>query len=123
MMTKYIQFNVEDEASGEVLVEVDEEEIISSEEGLVKVGIKDVLHSTVAVAQNTFSTAVKNAIHYNVQVLINAIHSLPEPPTEIEVNFGLKVTGEAGNVAVGKMGGEVNYAIKLSWKPGSNQRL
>lgn len=121
-MTKYIQFDVEDEASGEILVEVDEEEILSSEEGLVKVGIKDVLHNTVAVAQNTFSTAVKNAIHYNVQVLINAIHSLPEPPTEIEVNFGLKVTGEAGNVAVGKMGGEVNYVIKLSWKPGSNQR-
>jgi len=119
-MTKYIQFDIEDEASGEILVEVDEEEILSSEEGLIKVGIKDVLNNTVAIAQNNFSTAVKNAIHYNVQVLMNAIHSLPEPPTEIEVNFGLKVTGEAGNVAVGKMGGEVNYAIKLSWKPGSN---
>lgn len=120
-MTKYIQFEAGDEAGGVILVEVDDEEVPSSEEGVVKVGIRDVLHNTVAVAQNTFSAAIKNAIHHNVQGLIEAIHSLPEPPTEVEINFGLKITGEAGNVAVGKAGGEVNYAVKLSWKQNSQK--
>jgi len=120
-MTKYIQFESGDENGGTVLVEVDEEEVSLSSEGLVKVGIKEVLHNTVAVAQNTFSNAIRKAIQYNVQGLIDAIHSLPEPPSEVEINFGLKITGEAGNVAVGKAGGEVNYTVKLSWKQDSNQ--
>lgn len=113
-MTKYIQFG--DEEDGAILVEVDEKEIPSSEEGVVKVGIKDVLHNTVAVANNTFYTAIKQAIHYNVTGFMDAIDSLPEPPSEVEINFGLKITGEAGNVAVGKAGGEINYTVKLSWK-------
>lgn len=119
-MTKYIQFESRDEDGGTVLVEVDEEEVPLSSEGLVKVGIKEVLHNTVAVAQNSFSNAIRKAIQYNVQGLIDAIHSLPEPPSEVEINFGLKMTGEAGNVAVGKAGGEVNYTVKLSWKQSSN---
>lgn len=121
-MTKYIEFKTGNEEDKVILVEVDEEEIPSPEEGLVKVGIKNVLHNTVGVAQSTFTTALRNAIHYNVQGLIEAIHSLPEAPTEVEINFGLKMTGEAGNVAVGKAGGEVNYAVKLSWKQVTNQQ-
>lgn len=119
-MTKYIQFG--DEKDGAILVEVDEEEIPSKEEGVVKVGVKDVLHNTVAVAQNTFYTAIKQAIHYNVQGLMDAVHSLPEPPNEVEINFGLKITGEAGNVAVAKASGETNYTVKLSWKKAPNQQ-
>jgi hypothetical protein len=121
-MAKYIQFDAEGGNSEVVLVEVEEEEVPLAEMGVVKVGIKDVLHNTVAVAQTSFSTAIRKAIHNNVQGLIDAIHSLPEPPTEVEINFGLKMTGEAGNIAVGKAGGEVNYTVKLSWKQESNQK-
>ena len=119
-MAKYIQFEAETGGDHTVLVEVDEEELSSAEEGLVKVGVKDVLHNTVAVARETFSTAIQHAIHYNVQGLADAIQSLPQPPTEAEISFGLKITGEAGNVAVGKAGGEVNYTVKLIWKQNSN---
>ena len=119
-MTKYIQFDTEDAKDGAILVEVDEEEIPSSEEGVVKVGVKEVLHNTVAVANNSFYTAIKEAIHFNVKGLMDAVHSLPEPPNEVEINFGLKITGEAGNVAVAKASGEVNYTVKLSWKKAPN---
>jgi Trypsin-co-occurring domain 1 len=121
-MTKYLQFNTGDQKGGVILVEVDEEENFSSSEGLVKVGIKDGLNNTVAIAKNTFANAIEQAIYHNVQGLIDAIHRLPERPTEVEINFGLKITGEVGNVAVGKAGGEVNYTVKLSWKqlPSSN---
>jgi hypothetical protein len=32
---------------------------------------------------------------------------------EVSVKFGLKATGEAGNFAVGKVGVEANYEVKL----------
>src|SRR5574341_1266306 len=35
---------------------------------------------------------------------------------EAEVKFGLKAVGEAGILAVGKIGGETNYEITLKWK-------
>jgi hypothetical protein len=34
---------------------------------------------------------------------------------EVEVTFGLKATGEAGNFAIGKVGMEANYTVKLKW--------
>ncbi|MDB9460805.1 CU044_2847 family protein [Dolichospermum circinale CS-545/17] len=118
-MTSYIQFTTEDNET--ILVEVDDKEF-SSEEGTVKVGIKDNIQGTVATAQSIFSTAVKSAIKYNVQGLIEAVHSLPKPPSEIEITFGLKVTAEVGNVAVGKMNGDTNYAVKLVWKGSTNEQ-
>jgi len=35
---------------------------------------------------------------------------------EVEVSFGLKVTGDLGNFAVGKVGTEANYSVTLKWK-------
>lgn len=116
-MTKYIQFEL-DEKGKKILVEVEEEDIFSSEEGIVKAGIRSVAKSTIAIAKDSFSNAIRDAVRYNVSGLIDAVTTLPNPPDEIEINFGLKATGEAGNIAVGKASGEVNYAIKLSWKKG-----
>lgn len=117
-MMSYIQFTTEDNQT--ILVEIDEEEI-SSKRGTVKVGLKDKIQGTVAMAQSSFSTAIKSAIKYNVQGLIEAVHSLPEPPSEMEITFGLKATAEVGNVAVGKINGDTNYTVKLVWKAASNE--
>ncbi|MGB3494703.1 MAG: CU044_2847 family protein [Elainellaceae cyanobacterium] len=119
-MTSYILFESDGDATPTVLVEVDEEEIVSEEDGLVKVGVRDTLNNAVSVASSTFSTAIRNAIHHNVKTITDAVQSLPNPPSDVEVSFGLKVTGEASNIAVGKVGGEVNYAIKLTWKQASS---
>jgi len=34
---------------------------------------------------------------------------------EVEVTFGVKAVGEAGNFAVGKVGAEANYEVTLKW--------
>jgi NTP-dependent ternary system trypsin peptidase co-occuring protein len=39
-------------------------------------------------------------------------------PEEVELTFGLKATGEAGNIAVAKVGGEATFEIRLLWRPG-----
>jgi hypothetical protein len=61
-------------------------------------------------------------VRYNAQALIQAVQSLPTPPTEVEITFGIKATGEVGNVAVAKAGGESNYTIKLVWKSQSKDK-
>ncbi|MEH2306640.1 CU044_2847 family protein [Nostoc sp.] len=118
-MTSYIQFTTEDNET--ILVEIDEEEISSKKGTTVKVGLKENLQGTVAMAQSVFSTAIKSAIKSNVQGLIEAVHSLPKPPSEVEITFGLKATAEFGNVAVGKINGDTNYTVKLVWKAASNE--
>jgi len=121
-MTTYIQFRTENGDETVVLIEVDEDEV-DSDRGTVKAGLSSVVGGTVAIAQKSFSSAIRNAVKNNAQELIEAVRSLPDSPTEVEITFGLKATGEVGNVAVCKMGAEANYAIKLVWKPSSNEKL
>ena len=37
-------------------------------------------------------------------------------PDELEVTFGIKAAGEAGNFAIAKASAEVNYQVKTVWK-------
>lgn len=112
-MTQYIQFTTDD--GGSILVQVEEEEV-SPPPGLVKAGLLDKVKETVGVAQSTFTEAIKKTIKHNVDAFFESAQSLSEPPTELEVTFGLKMTGEAGNVAICKGSGEVNYSVKLAWR-------
>ena len=112
-MADYIQFTSADGNS--LLVEVDEGEI-SSQQGIQKAGLREMAGKSVAVAQTSFENAVQQAMRYNAQVFLQSVISLPILPSEAEITFGLKITGEIGNVAVGKAGGETNYTIRLTWK-------
>jgi Trypsin-co-occurring domain 1 len=115
-MTHYIQFQTSDTDGSTILVEVDNEETSSENSGLVKVsGVSDII-TKVFGAKEKFETAIKSAVQHNVEGLIEAIQSLPEPPTEVEITFALKATGQVGNFAVVKGGGEANYSVKLTWK-------
>jgi hypothetical protein len=98
-----------------VLVETDVTEVTSSA-GVVKAGIGDKIKETVAAAEECLDVAIRRAVRNNAQAIIDAIQSLPARPTEVEISFGLKATGEMGNIAVGKAGGEVNFQVKLCWK-------
>ncbi len=116
-MGRYVEFNVS--GGNPILVEVEESEV--SRHGVVKVGLKDKLQdagsAAIAIAQTTFEKAIEQVLCPTAQSFIQAIRLMPEPPTEVEINFGLKATGEVGNVAICKAGGESNYTIKVSWKP------
>jgi Trypsin-co-occurring domain 1 len=112
-MADYIQFTSADGNS--LLVEVDEGEV-SSQQGIQKAGLREMAGKSVAVAQTSFENAIQQAMRYNAQVFLQSVVSLPILPSEAEITFGLKITGEVGNVAVGKAGGETNYTIRLTWK-------
>ena len=117
-MASYIQFDSGDDDGSTILVEVSKSEFQIAEDSRNdnKVGIRGFLSSTVVSAHKPFNDAIKISIRHNVKGLIEAIRDLPDPPSEVEVTFGLKATVEAGNVAVGKAGGEANYNVKLTWK-------
>src|SRR5215469_15179605 len=112
-MADYIQFTSAD--GNTMLVEVDEGEL-SSQQGVQKAGLREMAGKSVAVAQTSFEQAIQQAIRYNAQVFLQSVIDLPILPSEAEITFGLKITGEVGNVAVGKAGGETNYTIRLIWK-------
>ena len=112
-MADYIQFTSAD--GNTMLVEVDEGEV-SSQQAIQKAGLREMAGKSVAVAQTSFENAIHQAMQYNAQVFLQSVVNLPILPSEAEITFGLKITGEVGNIAVGKAGGETNYTIRLTWK-------
>jgi hypothetical protein len=120
-MVSYIRFG---SAAGEVLVEVDEDEVSAGDPqvgsgelnaGLVR-QVREKSGQLIAVAQATFEDAVQNAVRLNVAAFLAAAEGLKPSPTQMEITFGLKGTGALSNVAVGKLGGELNYHVKMVWK-------
>lgn len=71
----------------------------------------------VARAQTGFEEAVKSAVGRSVSALADAVGSLPLATTEVELAFALKATGEVGNLAIAKAGGEANFSVRLTWRP------
>lgn len=112
-MANYIQFSTEDK--GEILIEVEEAELAPLP-GVVKAGLGEKIQESLVKAQDKFDQAFERVIKINAQALTQAIQSLPNPPSEIELTFGIKATGEAGNLAIAKVSGDTNYSIKLTWK-------
>ncbi len=112
-MTKYIEFQTIEE--GQVLIEIDEKEAAA---GVTKAGLREIAGRAVSKAQTIFEDAIKTALKINVETFYNAVQELPHPPAEMEITFGLKATGELGNVAISKAGAEANYTVKLAWKQG-----
>lgn len=67
----------------------------------------------VARAGQTLEAALER-IKPAAEVILSKLSSLSERPSEVEVEFGIKVSAEAGMVvASGKL--EANYTVKLKW--------
>jgi Trypsin-co-occurring domain 1 len=97
-----------------VLVEVGDQEITSAP-GIVKAGVADRLKDGVARAQVSFGDALTKLIDMNAGAFVRAVQRLEEVPDQIEVEFSIKATGELGNLAIGKLSGDANYSVKLTW--------
>lgn len=117
-MARYLQYTTTDGST--VLVEVEKEEV-SPPDGMVKAGVADTMQRTVGQAQATFEVALDRVVRQNAQALIQSVRNLAEPPNELEVTFGLKATGEVGNIAIARGGGEANFTIRLLWTPKTDQ--
>lgn len=118
-MTNYLRFSSGNGEAGEVLVEVDTVEdlpVVGEQNAGLRQWARNQTGEAVAVAQSGFEQAVRRAVSLNVRAFLSAADALEKPPAEMEITFGLKATGEVGNLAVGKVAGESNYQIKMIWR-------
>lgn len=104
-MKRLVEFPLED--GGTVLVEVAEPE----RGGLVPASRG---REVVAKAQQTLEHALEK-LQPTAEAIISKLKGLSERPNEIEVQFGLKLSAEAGAV-LAAAGAEANYNVKLVWK-------
>jgi hypothetical protein len=117
-MTNYLRFASGEGGAADVLVEVAAAEdlpVASEQNAGLRQWARDQAGEAVAVAQSGFEQAVRRAVSLNVRAFLAAAEALEEPPAEMEITFGLKATGEVGNLAVGKVAGESNYQVKMVW--------
>ncbi len=110
-------------ADGEVLMEVDQV-VASAGTGEQNAGLgrwmRDQAGGVAAVTRSGFEDAVRRAVLLNVPAFLAAAEALERQPAEMEITFGLKGTGEVGNLAVGKVAAECNYKVKMVWRRGSS---
>lgn len=105
-MKRLIEFPLEDGTS--ILVEIDEPE---PEGGVVRAARPG---EVVARAQQTFSEAL-DKVKPAASTIIQKLRGLSDPPDEIEVEFGLKLSAEAG-AFVAAAGIDANYTVTLKWR-------
>jgi len=56
-----------------------------------------------------------NTIHHMARRVKSTIENLIDPPSEVEVAFGLKLEGEAGAI-IAKAGAQATLDVKLKWQ-------
>ena len=104
-MKQLVEFPLEDGTT--ILVEVDAPE----EGGMVPAARGG---EVVAKAQQTFENALET-IRPAARAIVAKLRALHDPPDEIEVAFGLKMSAEAG-AFIAAAGVKANYKITLTWK-------
>jgi hypothetical protein len=100
-----VEFQLED-SKDLVWVEID----VSEEE----YGEREVSRDLVHKAKKSFQDAL-SITRPVAQTLINQIDKLSERPNEIEVEFGLKLSAEAGAV-ITSSGLDANFKVTLKWQ-------
>lgn len=104
-MKHLVEFPLEDGTT--ILVEVDDSETGS----VVRSGR---VGDAIAKSQKTFEEAM-DKVKPAASAIIAKIRSLHDTPDEVEVEFGLKMSADAG-AFVASAGIEANYKVTLKWK-------
>lgn len=109
---RYVEFPLE--AGGSILIETpDQQEKVQS--GFVKAGPGETGREAAVQAGQSFDASVES-VRKAAELLVNKLRAISSPPDEMTVSFGLKASGDLGNLAIGKVGAEANYAVTLKWK-------
>jgi len=104
-MSRYVEFTLPDGST--VIIESDEPETEP---------VKATRGGDIAErARETFEQAAESA-RKAALVILDKVRGLHDSPDEIEITFGLKASGELGNLVVAKSGVEASYSVKLTWK-------
>jgi hypothetical protein len=104
-MATYIEYELEDGTT--LLVESSEPQV----GGVVRAS-RDAEGNIIKRASQTFEAALAKIKPW-AAALRDQLDSVEAD--EVEVTFGIKAVGEAGNFAVGKVGAEANYEVTLKW--------
>lgn len=110
-MKHLIEFPLEDGSS--VIVEVDEPAPEGGPERAARPG------DVAAKAEQTFEAALER-IKPAAGAIITKLRGLSDPPDEVGVEFGIKLSGKIGAV-VASADAEANYKVTLKWKPESSK--
>jgi hypothetical protein len=107
LMSRFAQFPLK--GGGSLVVEVD---------GVDSPGARVMRGSTaedaVASATSTFESALEN-VRSAAEGILHQLCSLAQPPDEVAVEFGVKMSAESGAI-IAKASGEANFKINLVWK-------
>jgi hypothetical protein len=103
-MSSYIEYQLEDGTT--VLVETDQPQT-----GVTRAS-RDRAGNIITSVNQSFEYAFAG-VKKSAQALRQQLEEMRAD--EVEVSFGLKAVGEAGNFAIAKAGVEANYMVKLKW--------
>lgn len=67
----------------------------------------------VVQASETVQKAM-GSIRSAAEAVLGELRAMEQPPSKVNVEFGIKVTGEA-NLAVAKSAGEANFNVTIEW--------
>lgn len=112
-MKRYVEFPLE--AGGSVLVEVEEPDAAG---GTVRAGRETDLPER---ARLTFEAALSR-VRPAAESVIGQLRDLADPPDQVGVEFGLKLTGTSGAI-IASAGVEANFKVTLTWRrPAGTER-
>jgi len=67
-----------------------------------------------AEASDSFEAALEK-VRSAAEAILNQLRSLAQPPDEVAVEFGVKMSAETGAI-IAKASGEANFKINIMWK-------
>ena len=103
-MPAYVEYELDEGVT--ILIEAPDDEA----GGIVKAA-RDA--SPIVRAKKKFREAF-DEVKAQAKILVEEIEELHVD--EAEIKFGLTTAGEVGNLAIGKVGLDVNYEITLTWR-------
>jgi hypothetical protein len=82
-----------------------------------KAGLQDVARSIDDLENESAKAiaSVMNTIYNTAKSITSTIDSMATKPSQVEVNFGIKLEAETGAI-IAKAGGEATFGIKLTWQ-------
>lgn len=92
-----------------VALEVD---VADSASGPVRVGRED---ETVKTVGRTFEKALE-PVRNGAEGLLRMLTTLTESPSEVAIEFGVSLNGEAQVFAITKLGAEAYFKVTLNWR-------
>ena len=110
-MKRLIEFPLE--GGGSIMVEVDEPRA----EGSPVRGAHP--PEVVEKARQTFETAL-DKLRPTAAAIITKLRDLSEPPNEVVVEFGIKLSADAG-VVLASAGAEANFTVTMTWRRNEKQ--